>query len=84
MILVSAILLSNMSISRGHFLYVCLWLDHYLHQYDKSGPMGSTWLGGVATYTTTRDQCIEMVPSSSMTISEYFHLVLQVPEYDFL
>lgn len=34
---------------------MCLWLDFYLHQHDMSGHMVATWLGGVSTYTTTRD-----------------------------
>ena len=62
-------------------LYVCLWLDNYLHQHGGCGPMGATWLGGVATYTTARDRCIEMVYFSSMTIAGCFHLVLRVSEY---
>ena len=35
--------------------HVCLWLDHYLHYHGGSGPMGSTWLEGIATYTTAGD-----------------------------
>ena len=40
---------------------LCLGSDHYLHQHCKSGPTGSTWLGGVATYTTIKDQGTELV-----------------------
>ena len=50
-------------------LYVCLWLDHYLHQHGGCGPMGATWLGGIATFTTTRDRCIEMVYCPSATVA---------------
>ena len=46
--------------------------------------MGSTWLGDIATYTTTVDQCIKMVYCPSATVARCFHLVLQVLEYDFL
>ena len=42
-------------------LYVCLWLDHYLHQHGGCGPMGVMWLGGVATFTTARDRCTETI-----------------------
>ena len=47
--------------------FVCLRLDHYLHQHGRCGPTGATWLGGVATYTTTMDQCTKMIffPSST-------------------
>ena len=31
--------------------------------------MGATWLGGIATYTTARDWCTEMVYCSSMTVA---------------
>ena len=65
-------------------VFVCLWLDLYLHQHDTCGPMGATWLGGVSTYTTARDQCTEMVFCPSATIAGCFHLVLRVPEYAFL
>ena len=65
-------------------LYVCLWLDHYLHQHDGCGPAGTTWLGGVATFTTARDQCTEMVFCPSTTVAGCFHLVLRVLEYAFL
>ena len=65
-------------------LYVCLWLDHYLHQHRRCGPMGATWLGGVATFTTARDRCIEMIFFPSATVAGCSHLVLQVPEYAFL
>ena len=62
-------------------LYVCLWLDHYLHQHSGCGPMDATWSGGVATYTTTRDQCTEMIFCPSVTVAGCFHLVLRVSEY---
>ena len=65
-------------------LYVCLWLDRYLHQHDRCGPKGATWLGGVATFTIARDQCIETVLYPSATIAGCVHLVLWVPEYAFL
>ena len=35
-------------------LFMCLWLDHYLHQHGGCGPMGATWLGGITTFTTAR------------------------------
>ena len=50
-------------------LYVCLGLDHYLHQHAGCGPTGATWLGGIATFTTARDQCIEMVYFSSAIVA---------------
>ena len=53
---------------------MCLWLDHYLHQHGGCGAIGATWLGGVATYTTARDQCTEMVYYSSMTVAGCFSL----------
>ena len=31
--------------------------------------MGATWLGGVATFTTTRDRCTEMVYCPSATVA---------------
>ena len=65
-------------------LYVCLWLDHYLHQYGGYGPMGATWLGSIATSTTTRDWCTKMVFCPSATVAGCFHLVLRVSEYAFL
>ena len=46
--------------------------------------MGSMWLGGIATYTTARDQSIETVFCPSAAIVGCFHLVLWVPEYAFL
>ena len=73
-----------MSVSHGHFLYVCLWLDHYLHQHDESGPIGSMWLGGIATYTTARDWCTKMIFYPSVTVARCFHLVLWVLEYAFI
>ena len=42
-------------------IFVCLWFDHYLHKYNGCGPMDARWLGGIATYTTSRDWCTEMV-----------------------
>ena len=42
-------------------LYVCLWLDHYLHHHGGCGPMGAMWLGGIATFTTSRDQCTKTI-----------------------
>ena len=62
-------------------LYVCLWLDHYLHQHDGCGPMGATWLGGVATYTTARDWCTETIFCLSVILARYFHLALRILEY---
>ena len=64
-------------------LCVCLWLDHYLHQHGGCGPMGATWLGGVATFTTARDRCTKTIFCPSATVVGCFHLVLQVPEYAF-
>ena len=58
-----------MSVSHGCLFGVCLWLDHYLHQHGGSEPMGFTWLGGVATYTTTRDRCTGTVYYSSVTVA---------------
>lgn len=65
-------------------IFVCLWLDNYLHQHDRCEPMGATWLGGIATFTTARDRCIEMVFYPSVTIAGCFHLVIRVLEYAFL
>lgn len=65
-------------------LFVCLWFDHYLHQHGGCGPMGATWLGGVATFTTARDRCTETIFCPSATIVGCLHLVLRVPEYAFL
>ena len=65
-------------------LFMCLWLDHYLHQHGGCGPMGATWLGGVATFTTARDRCTETIFCPSATVAGCFHLVLRVPEYAFL
>ena len=65
-------------------LYVCLWLGHFLHQHVGSGPAGSTWLGGIVTYTTDGDWCTETVYCPSATIVGYFQLVLRVSEYAFL
>ena len=62
-------------------LYVCLWLDHYLHQHGKCGPMGAMWLRGKVTFTTTGDRCIEMVYFPRVTVVGCFHLILQVLEY---
>ena len=47
---------------------MCLWLDHYPHQHGGCGPMGTTWLGGIATFTTARDRCTETVYCSSTII----------------
>ena len=74
MFLVSVIILPGMSVSLVCLFCVCLWLDHYLHQHGGSGPTGATWLGGIATYTTTRDRCIEMIYCSSMTVARCFSL----------
>ena len=63
------------------FAFVCLWLDHYLHQHSGCGPMGATWLGGVATFTTTRDRCIETILYPSMIVVGCVHLVLQFTKY---
>ena len=59
-----------MSVSHGCFLFVYFWLDHYLHQHDGCGPMGATWLGGVATFTTARDWCTETVYCPSVTVAD--------------
>ena len=53
-------------------LFMCLWLDHYLHQHDGCGPAGATWLGGIATFTTTRDQCTEMIFCPNATVAGCF------------
>ena len=53
-------------------VFVCLWLDHYLHQHGGCGPMGATWLGGVATFTTARDWCIETVYCSCVVMAGCF------------
>ena len=82
-VLGSVIILLGVSVSHGCVI-VCLWLDHYLHQHGGCGPMGAMWLGGVATSTTARDQCIETVFYPSVTIVGCFHLILQVLEYAFL
>ena len=50
-----------MSVSHGCCVFVCLWLDHYLRQHGGCGATGATWLGGVATFTTARDRCIETI-----------------------
>ena len=65
-------------------LYVCLWLDHYLHQHSGCGPMGAMSLGGIATFTIARDQCTETIFCPSAIIVGCFHLVLRVLEYAFL
>ena len=82
-VLDSVIILLGVCVSHG-FCFVCLWLDHYLHQHDGCGPMGAMWLGGIATFTTTRDQCIEMILYPSATIAKCVHLVLQFTKYAFL
>ena len=61
--------------------FVCLWLDHYLPQNGGCEPMDATWLGGVATFTTARDQCIKTIFCPSAIVARCFHLVLWVPEY---
>ena len=81
--LVVAIILSGVSVSHG-CSFVCFWLDHYLHQHDECGPMGATWLEGVATFTTARDWCTETVSYPNATIVRCFHLMLRVLEYAFL
>ena len=48
---------------------VYLWLFHYRHQHDGCGPLSAMWLGGIATYTTARDQCTETVYCSSVIIA---------------
>lgn len=45
-----------MSVSHGWLSCVYLRSDHYLHQHDGSGPIDSTWLGGMNTFTTIRDR----------------------------
>ena len=84
MVLDSGIIFSGVSVSHGCCALVCFWLDHYLHQHGGSGPMGSMWLGGIATYTTAGDQCTKTVFCPSATFVGCFHLVLWVPEYAFL
>ena len=64
--------------------YLCLWLDHYLHQHGGCGPTGATWLGGVATFTTARDRCTEMIFCPSAIVAGCFHLIFQISEYAFL
>ena len=59
LVLGSVIILLGVCVSHG-CCFVCLWLDHYLHRHDACGPIGATWLGGIATFTTARDQCTEM------------------------
>ena len=61
--------------------FVCFWLDHYLHQHGGCEPTSATWLGGIATYTTARDRCTEMIFHPSATVVGCSHLVLQVLEY---
>ena len=48
--------------------FVCLWLDPYLYQHSGCGPMSATWLGGIATYTTTRDLCTKTIYCPSATV----------------
>ena len=64
----SVIILLGVCVSLG-CCFVCLWLDHYLHQHGGSGPSGATWLGGVATFTTARDRCTETVYCSSAPVA---------------
>ena len=59
-------------------LYVCLWLDHYLHQHGGCGPTGATWLGGVATFTTARDRCTETIFCPSATVAGCIHLYFEL------
>ena len=76
-VLDSVIILLGMCVSHGCY-FACVWLDHYL---GGCGPTGATWLGGVATFTTTRDRCIEMVLYPTATIVGCVHLVLRFTEY---
>ena len=69
MFLVLVTILPSVSVSHGWMFCVCLWLDHYLHQHGECGATGATWLGGIVTYTTARDQCTEMVYCTSMTVA---------------
>lgn len=62
---------------------VCGWIVISIRNIG-SGPTGSTWLGGVATYTTIGDQCTEIVYYLDATVARCFHLVLQVLENVFL
>ena len=68
LVLGSVIILLGVCVSHG-CCFVCLWLDHYLHQHGGSGPSGATWLGGVATFTTARDRCTETVYCSSAPVA---------------
>ena len=63
---------------------VCLWLDHYLHQHGGCGPTSATCLGGISTFTTARDQCIEIVFCPNVIVAGCFDLMLRVLEYAFL
>ena len=82
-VLDSVIILVGVCVSHG-CCFVCVWLDHYLHQHDRCGPIGATWLGGIATFTTTRDQCIETILYPSVTVAGCVHLVLRFTKYAFL
>ena len=83
LVLGSFIILLGVCVSHG-FCFVCVWLDHYLHQHGGCGPTGTTWLGGVAIFTTTRDQCTKTILYPSVTDVGCVHLVLWFMEYDFL
>ena len=52
-------------------IFVCLWLDHYLHQHGGCGPMGTMWLGGIATYTTIGSG-VQRQSCSSATVARCF------------
>ena len=71
-VLDSVIILLGVSVSHGCCVFVCLWLDHYLHQHSGCGPTRATWLGGVATFTTARDRCTKIVYCSSTTMAGCF------------
>ena len=68
LVLGSVIILLGVCVSLG-CCFVCVWLDHYLHQHGGCGPTGATWLGGVATFTTARDRCTETVYCPSATVA---------------
>ena len=82
-VLDSVIILHGVCVSHG-CCFVCMWLDHYLHQHGMCGPMDAMWLGGIATFTTARDWCTKIVLYPNATIFGCVHLVLQVLEYVFL
>ena len=66
-VLDSVIILLGVCVSHGCCV-VCVWLDHHLHQHGGCGPTSATWLGGIATFTTARDQCTETVHCSSVIV----------------